>query len=161
RAALLLFDHVGVALGGAGEESSRVVRQGLARLGGRGEATVLGTSERLPPAEAAIANGAAAHALEMDDTHQGRSLHLGAAGFHAPASILEGRFGVLHAYSDAPRPERLRAGARLAVLETSLKPHACCRYMQGPIDAALALRAEHRLAPEAISRIEVGMLGVA
>src|SRR5439155_21169809 len=46
----------------------------------------------------------------------------------------------------------------LALVRTSVKRHACCRYMQGPIDAALALRAEHRLEPAAIERVEVGML---
>src|SRR5262249_26043882 len=35
---------------------------------------------------------------------------------------------------------------------------ACCRYMQGPIDAALALRARHPIAPADVERIEVGML---
>ena len=71
RALDLLRDHLGVALGGAREESSVVLRRGLAALGLRGTATVLGAAEHLPAPHAALANGAAAHALEMDDTHQG------------------------------------------------------------------------------------------
>src|SRR5438128_1136504 len=89
RALDLLRDHLGVALGGAREESSVVLRRGLAALGLHGGATVLGTAERLPAPHAALANGAAAHALEMDDTHQGGSLHLGATVFPAALAAAE------------------------------------------------------------------------
>jgi 2-methylcitrate dehydratase PrpD len=276
RACDLLRDYLGVALGGAGSDSSVALRRGLAVLALRGPGTVLGRSERLPAPHAALANGAAAHALEMDDTHQGGSIHLGAsvfsaalaaaelvdasgalvlsaavagyevgarlamaldpaahyqrgfhptgtcgafaaataaalvlgldaralaaalgiagsqaagsmefladgawtkrlhpgwaacaglhaaalarAGFRAPATIFEGRFGVLHAYSGAPRPAALLGDPGHELCRTSVKPHACCRYMQGPIDAALALRAAHRIDPAHVERVEVGML---
>jgi 2-methylcitrate dehydratase PrpD len=272
RALDLFRDFLGVALGGAPEESSVVLRRGLGRLGVRGAGTVLGTTERLAPPHAALANGAAAHALEMDDTHQGGSIHLGASvfpaalaaaelwggggalvlraavagfevaarlatalgpaahyrrgfhptgtcgafgaaaaaalvlgldaegvaralgvagsatsgsmefladgawtkrfhpgwaacaglhaaalaaeGFASPATILEGRFGFLHAYSDGAAALGPRDGFELC--RTAVKPHACCRYMQGPIDAALALRPE--VDPAAVERVEVGML---
>jgi 2-methylcitrate dehydratase PrpD len=277
RAADLLLDFLGVALGGAGEPSSAALRRGLGMLGRPGgEATVIGTTERLSAPAAALANGAAAHALEMDDTHQGGSIHLGAsvfpaalaaaeltdaplstvlraavggyevgarlamaldpaahyrrgfhptgtcgafaaaaaaglvlwldaaalgaalgiagsqaagsmefladgawtkrlhpgwaalaglhaaalaaAGFRAPATVFEGRFGVLHAYSDAARTPPLLGEGDFELMRTSVKPHACCRYMQGPIDATLALRVAHGLVPRAVERIEVGML---
>jgi 2-methylcitrate dehydratase PrpD len=276
RATDLLRDYVGVTLGGAGVESSVVLRRGLRTLDPGGRATVLGTPERLSVAGAALANGAAAHALEMDDTHQAGSIHLGAtvfsaalaaaelrgvdgstvlraavagyevagrlacaldpaahyrrgfhptgtcgtfgaaaaagvvfglddsalasalgiagsqaagsmefladgawtkrlhpgwaaaaglhaaafaeAGFRAPASVFEGRFGVLAAYSDGADPRALHGGRGWALCATSVKPHACCRYMQGPIDATLALRASEGLTPEVVARVEVGML---
>ncbi len=276
RALDLLRDYVAVALGGAVAESTVVLRRGLAALGARGDGTVLGTTERLPPPLAALANGAAAHTLEMDDTHQGGSIHLGApifsaalaaselapasgrrvlaaavagyevaarlamalrpgahyrrgfhptgtcgafgaataaalvlgldadgvatalgvagsqasgsmefltdgawtkrfhagwsasaglhaavlaqAGFRAPATILEGRFGFLHAYSDEGDASPLAGDGGFELCRTSIKPHACCRYMQGPIDAMLALRAAHALEPTDVERIEVGML---
>jgi 2-methylcitrate dehydratase PrpD len=276
RTTALLRDYLGVALGGAGEESSVVLRRGLATLGLRGGATVLGTAERLPAPHAALANGAAAHALEMDDTHQGGSIHLGAtvfsaalaaaelehasgaavlaaavagyevaarlamaldpaahyrrgfhptgtcgafgaaaaagvvlgldrdalvaalgiagsqaagsmefladgawtkrlhpgwaacaglhaaalarAGFRAPATIVEGRFGLLHAYSDRGDPAPILAHDGHEILRTSIKPHACCRYMQGPIDATLSLRGTHGIDPATVERVEVGML---
>ena len=41
---------------------------------------------------------------------------------------------------------------------TSIKTHAYCRNNQAPIDAILALVREHDLAPEAITRIRVGVL---
>jgi 2-methylcitrate dehydratase PrpD len=277
RAADLLLDFLGVAIGGAGEESSVALRRGLDRLALRGEFAVLGTSARLPAPQAALANGAAAHALEMDDTHQGGSIHLGAAvfpaalaaaqlagasgdallraavagyevaarlamalqpaehyargfhptgtcgafgaataaglllgldgdglcralgiagsqasgsmefladgawtkrlhpgwsasaglhaaalaagGFRAPASILEGRFGFLHAYSGAPLTRALTTpGDGLEIMRTGVKPHACCRYMQAPIDGALALRARHAIDPAAVDHVQVGLV---
>jgi len=279
RARDLLLDHVGVTLGGVPEASSRAVRAALAILGGQGDATVLGTPVRLPAADAALANGAAAHALEMDDTHQGGSIHLGAAvipaalaaselrpvsgatllravvagyevagrlamaldpaahyergfhptgtcgvfgaataaglllgldaagvcaalgvagsqaagslefladgawtkrlhpgwaahgglhaavlaraGFAAPATIFEGRFGTLRAYSDRARAEALCEAGELVLMRTGIKPHACCRYAQGPIDAVLRLRARHGLDPRAVARIDVGVVDAA
>jgi 2-methylcitrate dehydratase PrpD len=280
RANDLLLDFLGVALAGVPEDSSRALRRGLERLALRGDATVLGTAGRLPPPQAALANGAAAHAIEMDDTHLGGSIHLGAsvfpaalaaaelsgaggdallraavagyevaarlamavgpaahyargfhptgtcgafgaaaaagllldldagalasalgiagsqatgsmefladgawtkrlhpgwaasaglhaaalagAGFRAPASIVEGRFGFLHAYSEAPdrRPLDEPAGG-FELMRTGIKPHACCRYMQAPIDATLALRAAHDIDPHAVERVEVGIVSAA
>ena len=276
RAADLLLDFLGVALGGAGEESSLVLRRGLGRLALRGDSVVLGADERLPAPQAALANGAAAHALEMDDTHQGGSIHLGAAvfpaalaaaqlaeasgdallraavggyevsarlamalqpaehyargfhptgtcgafgaavaagmlfdldagglcralgiagsqasgsmefladgawtkrlhpgwsasaglhaaalaagGFRAPATIIEGRFGFLHAYSGAALAAPLVPSGTFEIMRTGVKPHACCRYMQAPIDATLALRAAHGIEPAAVERVDVGLV---
>src|SRR5690349_15333836 len=89
RANDLLRDHVGVTLGGAGDPSSVAVRRGLGTLRMTGEATVLGARERFAAPGAALANGAAAHALEMDDTHQGGSIHLGATVFPAALAAAE------------------------------------------------------------------------
>jgi 2-methylcitrate dehydratase PrpD len=277
RARDLLLDFLGVALAGVQEASTVALREGLRRLGGTGDAVVLGVGERLPAPQAAIANGAAAHAIEMDDTHQGGSIHLGAvvfpaalaaaqlagssgdavlraavggyevaarlamavqpaehygrgfhptgtcgafgaaaaagllldldaaglatalgiagsqasgllefladgawtkrlhpgwsaaaglhaaalagAGFRAPATVLEGRFGFLHAYSDTPIDAPLAAPAGgFELMRTGIKPHACCRYMQAPIDAALALRAAHGIDADTVERIEVGIV---
>ncbi len=276
RARDLLLDYLGVTLAGAVEESTVVLRRGLAALGTTGGATVIGTALRMAPPHAALANGAAAHAIEMDDTHLGGSIHLGAsvlsatlaaaelvpargatvlraavagyevaarlamalgpaehyrrgfhptgtcgafgaaaaasvvlgldvdgvaaalgvagsqaagsmefladgawtkrlhpgwaasaglhaaalagAGFRAPTSIVDGRFGFLGAYSDAPDPTALRPGADFALMQTGIKPHACCRYSQGPIDAVLALRAAHAIDPARVARIDVGIV---
>jgi 2-methylcitrate dehydratase PrpD len=276
RAVDLLRDYVGVTLGGAGEPSSVTLRRGLEQLGTSGAATVIGTGTLLAPIHAALANGAAAHALEMDDTHQGGSIHLGAsvfsaalaaaelhgasggrvlraacagyevaarlamaldpaahyargfhptgtcgafgaaaaaalvagldarqladalgiagsqaagsmefladgawtkrlhpgwaasaglhaaalaaAGFRAPRTIFEGRFGTLHGYSDGASAAPLAGRAGGELMRTSVKPHACCRYAQGPIDAVLALRRQHGLRPEVIARVDVGLV---
>jgi 2-methylcitrate dehydratase PrpD len=85
---------------------------------------------------------------------------LAAEGFTGPRRILEGRDGFLHGYSRHPVPERLTAGLghSYEILHTAVKPHACCRYMQGPIDAVLALVREHAIQPEQVRKIEVALL---
>jgi 2-methylcitrate dehydratase PrpD len=67
RARHCLLDWLGVTLAGSRESLSRIVREEAADEGGRGEASVLGTSLRLPVAQAALVNGTAGHALDYDD----------------------------------------------------------------------------------------------
>src|SRR6185295_16937162 len=83
---------------------------------------------------------------------------LARAGFKAPATIIEGRFGFLHGYSDGSDTRPLLEPDGYELCRTSIKPHACCRYMQGPIDATLALRARHDLRAADVEQVEVGML---
>ena len=85
---------------------------------------------------------------------------LAVEGFIGPAHILEGRDGFLHGYSRDAIAERLIAnlGESYEILRTAVKPHACCRYMQGPIDAVLSLLCEHSLKPNHIKQIEVAVL---
>ena len=62
-------------------------------------------------------------------------------GFTGPTSIIEGRDGFLHAYSNRADPSKVLdgIGSGFEILRTSIKPHACCRYMQPPIDALLKI----------------------
>jgi 2-methylcitrate dehydratase PrpD len=85
---------------------------------------------------------------------------LAAEGFTAPLRILEGRDGFLHGYSRHPVPDRLteNLGHSFEILRTAVKPHACCRYMQGPIDAILALMRDNNLESGKIARIEIAVL---
>jgi 2-methylcitrate dehydratase PrpD len=85
---------------------------------------------------------------------------LSAEGFRGPSTILEGRDGFLHGYSKEPLPELITKdlGASFEIMRTSVKPHACCRYMQGPIDAILALVREHGFRSHQICDIEVAVL---
>ena len=62
-----LLDTLGVTLAGSREESARIVADWVREQGGRAEVAVLGRSFRAPAADAALANGAAAHALDFDD----------------------------------------------------------------------------------------------
>ena len=279
RARYFLLDYLSVAIRGSHEESSVAVQRMVQRIGAAGCATVIGTGISTIPSLAALANGAAAHSIEHDDTHSGGSIHLGATmysaalalvemlpetssdvflaavvagfeaaarvamaaqpkeqyalgfhptqtcgvfgaavtsakllgltaqqtlaavgiagsmaagsmeflaegtwtkrihpglaaqngihaalltaeGFRGPLRILEGRDGFLHAYSRHPVPERLTGGLGRSyeILHTAVKPHACCRYMQGPIDAILALVREHDLQHCQIRRVEVTVL---
>ena len=52
-------------------------------------------------------------------------------------------------------------GAPFELAETSVKPYACCRYNQGPIDLAIALASEHDLGPDDIARVRVGVVSQA
>jgi len=81
-------------------------------------------------------------------------------GFKGPSSILEGRDGFLHAYSNRADPSRVLEGigSGFQILRTSVKPHACCRYMQPPIDAVLKIVNENNLRPEQVKKITVGVL---
>jgi 2-methylcitrate dehydratase PrpD len=283
RARYFLLDYLAVTMRGSREESARavqrMVKQAAPSTAAPNSATVFGTQIRTLPGFAALANGTASHSIEMDDTHSGGSIHLGATmfsvalalvealpeaqgeaflpavvagyeaaariamaaqpqeqyalGFHptatcgvfgaavtaskllgvtaeqtlnavgiagsmaagsmeflaegswtkrihpglaaqngihaallaaeeftGPQHILEGRDGFLHGYSRHALPERLTAalGQSFEILHTAVKPHACCRYMQGPIDAILELVREHRMTPGQIDKIEIAML---
>jgi 2-methylcitrate dehydratase PrpD len=85
---------------------------------------------------------------------------LAAEGFRGPSTILEGRDGFLRGHSKRPIVELITEdlGKSFEIMRTSVKPHACCRYMQGPIDGILALVREHGLEPDEIFRIEVAVL---
>ena len=279
RTRYLLLDYLGVAIAGSLTESSQAVYRMLARSASPGPCTVLGTASQTSPESAALANGTAAHSVELDDTHQAGSIHpgvvmfstaialseihpdidvgqfvsavvagyevatrlgialqpkshyelgfhptstcgvfgaavaaakllrlseeqmlsavgiagsmaagslefladgtwtkrlhpglaaqngilaakLAAEGFRGPGTILEGRDGFLFGYSRNPKPELVTQdlGQNFEIMRTSIKPHACCRYMQAPIDGLIELAIEHDIHPEQVARIEVAVL---
>jgi 2-methylcitrate dehydratase PrpD len=279
RARYLLLDYLGVTIRGSCAESSAPVYRMIERIPAPGSATIIGKGVRTLPSYAALANGTAAHAIELDDTHNAGSIHLGvvmfstalalaetlpevqpdqffsavvagyeiaariamavqpkehyllgfhptatcgvfgavvtaskllgltsdqmlssvgiagsmaagslefladgawtkrlhpglaaqngiqagmlaAEGFRGPSRILEGRDGFLRGYSRRPLPDLLtdELGQSFEILRTSVKPHACCRYMQGPIDAILALVWERNIRPQQVRQIEVAVL---
>ena len=68
RAKLVLLDALGCALAGSATEDLRLIRQAmLGAAGPGGDSLLWGTAERAPLPMAALANGAAIHAREMDD----------------------------------------------------------------------------------------------
>ncbi len=279
RTRTMLLDYLGVALAGSLAESSEPVHKMLARSASSGPCTVIGTATHASPESAALANGCAAHSVELDDTHQAGSIHpgvvifstaialsetnpeigfdqfvpavvagyevatrlgmavqpkfhyelgfhptstcgvfgaavaaakllrlseeqmlsavgiagsmaagslefladgtwtkrlhpglaaqngilaanLAAEGFRGPATILEGRDGFLSGYSRNPKPELVTRdfGKDFEILRTSIKPHACCRYMQAPIDGLIELAVAHDISPEQVERVEVAVL---
>jgi len=81
-------------------------------------------------------------------------------GFRGPTSIIEGRDGFLRAYSNGADPSKVLEGlgSGFEILHTSVKPHACCRYMQPPIDAILEIVKENDLPPEKVEKVRVGIL---
>ena len=88
---------------------------------------------------------------------------LAQAGFTGPLLAFEGRDGVLSGYGTGDHAALVTAdlGAPFELSQTSVKPYACCRYNQGPIDLAIALASEHDLGPEDIARVRVGVVSQA
>ena len=81
-------------------------------------------------------------------------------GFLGPTTIVEGSSGFLHAYSGDADPDLVLEdlGEVYHITRTSVKPHACCRYNQGPIDCVLDLVARHGLRADDVEEANVGVL---
>lgn len=84
-----VVDHLAAVLAGSRSEPARIVREHLAATEGRGASTVIGGDLRLSAANAAFANGTAAHALEVDDGHTRGAFHPGAAVLPAVLAVAE------------------------------------------------------------------------
>ena len=279
RAKYFLLDYLGVTIRGSQTDSAKAVCRMIQSAGMAGPSSVIGTAFKTSPGAAALANGTSAHSIELDDTHQAGSIHLGvvmysvaialteylpnidferfatavvagyetaarlgmavqpkehyglgfhptatcgvfgaavtaskllglnedlmlsafgiagsmaagslefladgawtkrlhpglaaqngiqaallaAEGFRGPGSILEGRDGFLAGYSRNPRPELVTCdlGQSFEILRTAVKPHACCRYMQTPIDALIELGRKYDIQPDQVTQIEVAVL---
>jgi len=70
-----IVDLVGVALGALGDPTTEAVARTVESWGGRGNATAFGSGAKLPAPQAALINGALAHALDFDDTHLPSIVH--------------------------------------------------------------------------------------
>jgi 2-methylcitrate dehydratase PrpD len=84
----LVLDHVGVAVRGSLAPSSLAVRSYVRRMPG-GAATVIGDAATTAAPWAALANGTAAHALELDDVERASVLHPGAPVIPAALAMAE------------------------------------------------------------------------
>ena len=80
--------------------------------------------------------------------------------FLGPSTIIEGTSGFLRSYSGDPDPDLVLRdlGEIFHITRTSVKPHACCRYNQGPIDCVLDLVRRHDLLAENVEEARVGVL---
>ena len=274
----LCLDFAGVTLNGSTTDSAKAVVQALDSVGRSGPSAVIGTSKRVIPEYAAMANGIAFHSIEMDDVNNEAVLHPGvtayptslamadlaqvsgkdfitavvagydvivrlgralkgaehyARGFHptgtcgafgaaaaaarllglqgdsfvhalgiagsqtsgsmeylaqgawtkrlhpgwashsgiwaallaqsgftGPTTILEGRDGFLQAYSGDPDPSLVLKdlGEEHLITRTSIKPHTCCRFKQGPIDCLLDLKRNYGIDPMNVAEVRVGVL---
>ncbi|WP_275293798.1 MmgE/PrpD family protein [Amycolatopsis sp. La24] len=118
----------------------------------------------------AFLNGSA----EVKRLHPGKaardgivSADLAAAGLTGPTTVLEGPEGYFAAFAGEPGvdwfPGRITdgLGAEWVLENTYVKPYPCCRHLHGAIDAAIALREEHRFAPEAVTAVRVGTFAIA
>jgi 2-methylcitrate dehydratase PrpD len=85
----LLLDCLGVTLRSSTIPSSRTMAKAASDLSPAGSATVWGTNLRIAPQYAALANGTAAHGIEMDDVTSESSLHPGVVAFPTAMAIAE------------------------------------------------------------------------
>ncbi len=99
--------------------------------------------------------------------HPGWAAHAGIVaallakkGFTGPDTIIEGARGFLKAYSPNSDVSKLLVGwaQPYKIERTSIKPHACCRYIQGPLDCILQIVQEHQLKPDDIEKVTIAML---
>ena len=82
-----------------------------------------------------------------------------AAGLRGPAEAFEGRSGFLHAYSDgADAADILDAWDGVHEIDrTAFKPYPCCRYIHSAVDQLAAIVREHRLRPDMIDAVRIGL----
>ena len=137
-------------------------------------AKLLGLNQRGMTNALGIAGSMAAGSMEFlsDGTftkrlHPGWAAHSGIMAtllaredFTGPGTILEGRFGFLHSYSPKSNAEKILKdwGKPYEIMKTSIKPHSCCRYKQGPIDGIIEIMHANRLNPSDIEKVVVGIL---
>ena len=84
-----LFDWLAVSIAGQYEPVSRIVRDYISAEGGIAEASVVGTTQKLPARAAAMANGTISHALDYDDTHFAYLGHPSVAVFPASFALAQ------------------------------------------------------------------------
>lgn len=94
-----------------------------------------------------------------------QAAELASLGYTGPETVIEGTNGFLNAYADGGDVERLLADVaddyEFEITRTGIKPHACCRYNQTPIDAALEIRRDHDVEVDDIDGVDVGLVAPA
>jgi aconitate decarboxylase len=80
---------------------------------------------------------------------------LAARGFDGPKNVLEGPFGYFKLFEPDGAPARVveELGRRWFIAELAHKPFPSGRATHGIVEACLALRRAHTLAPDAIARV--------
>ncbi|HUK40965.1 MAG TPA: MmgE/PrpD family protein [Candidatus Acidoferrales bacterium] len=88
-----------------------------------------------------------------------RAALLSRRGFTAPPTILEGKNGILNAFSHSPMVEKLTEalGSEFFMLKTRIKPYACCGAIIPEIDALKEILKENLVEPAQIKSITVGV----
>ncbi len=87
-AKLCIADAIGLAFASGGSDYATRAVDAVSGLAGTGECPVVGTSLRLPPRDAALANGILIHGLDFDDTHSASVVHCSASA--VPLVLAEG-----------------------------------------------------------------------
>lgn len=91
QAKRVILDYVAATLAGSTSPAARIVQDYLAETELPGTATVVGTTHTFTPPNAALANGTAAHGLEIDDGYTPGAYHPGGPNLSAILAAAEGR----------------------------------------------------------------------
>jgi 2-methylcitrate dehydratase PrpD len=86
---VLLFDYLGVALGGTKTESGRIAVQFSKKLREKGEATIIGFGYRVSAPSAAFSNAILSHSIELDDVDSLAYFHFSPPVFSAALAVAE------------------------------------------------------------------------
>jgi 2-methylcitrate dehydratase PrpD len=84
-----VLDLFGVALGGASQPGAREVSELVKEWGGKEESSIIGSTQKTPAPNAALANAAMAHALDFDDVHEAAVMHPGIASIPVVLAVGE------------------------------------------------------------------------
>lgn len=86
---LLIVDYLGVSIAGLKMDFPRMTIDYLQSLEGVGQATMMGATRKVPAIHAALGNGVAGHALDMDDGFRYGGVHAGVAVIPAALALAE------------------------------------------------------------------------
>jgi 2-methylcitrate dehydratase PrpD len=114
---LLLLDLFGATAAGLHSPLAAAARQAASDIYGKGDVQVWLTGQRLSIAGAAMANSAAASALDIDDGHRGAAGHAGAGVIPAALAV-----GQAAGASDADILDAIALGYEVALRVASSRP---------------------------------------
>ncbi len=89
-----VLDTLGVAVAGFGQPGPKELLELVIEWGGRPEASVVGSKEKIPALHAAQANACMIHARDYDDVHEQAVMHPGVATIPPALAIAERKGGL-------------------------------------------------------------------
>ncbi len=80
-------------------------------------------------------------------------------GYTGPATVFEGKYGLLATHADGYDLDRLteRLGEEYKILACKFKPYACCHELCPPITMALDMQKKHSIEPGDVVSIRIGL----
>jgi 2-methylcitrate dehydratase PrpD len=94
RARLFFIDTFGVALAGRGVKGNKEVAELVTAWGGKKEATILYSGERVPAQLAALVNSLMVHSTEYDDIHEAGGAHINVSVIPSALAVSQRKGGV-------------------------------------------------------------------